>query len=46
MSGLNGLVTRKVGSGFSPVSKRSGKAVMKMTGMLDVFENVVDRIDA
>ena len=28
----NGLVIRKVGSGRSPVSRRSGKAVMKITG--------------
>ena len=28
----NGLVIRKVGSGRSPVSSRSGKAVMKITG--------------
>ena len=28
----NGLVMRKVGSGRSPVSSRSGKAVMKITG--------------
>src|SRR5688572_27988001 len=27
-----GLVIRKVGSGRSPVSRRSGKAVMKITG--------------
>ncbi len=33
MSGLNGLVTRKVGSGRSPVSSRSGNAVMKITGI-------------
>ena len=26
------MVTRKVGSGRSPVSRRSGKAVMKITG--------------
>src|SRR5687768_11726499 len=32
ISGLKGLVTRKAGSGRSPVSRRSGKAVMKMTG--------------
>src|SRR5690606_32279857 len=32
ISGLNGLVTRKVGSGRSPVNSRSGKAVMKITG--------------
>lgn len=33
ISGTNGLVMRKAGSGFSPVSKRSGKAVMKITGI-------------
>jgi len=37
MSGLKGLVTRKVGSGRSPVSNLSGKAVMKITGTLEVF---------
>ena len=32
ISGLNGFVTRKAGSGRSPVSSRSGNAVMKITG--------------
>lgn len=32
VSGWKGLVIRKVGSGRSPVSRRSGKAVMKITG--------------
>ena len=32
VSGSNGFVMRKVGSGRSPVSRRSGKAVTKMTG--------------
>src|SRR5687768_1201177 len=36
MSGLNGLVTRKVGSGRSPVSNRSGNAVIKITGSASV----------
>ena len=34
----NGLVIRKVGSGRSPVSSRSGKAVMKMTGTWNSLE--------
>ena len=32
VSGWKGFVIRKVGSGRSPVSSRSGKAVMKITG--------------
>lgn len=32
VSGWNGLVIRNVGSGRSPVSSRSGNAVMKITG--------------
>ncbi|MNJ03996.1 hypothetical protein D3C73_1645580 [compost metagenome] len=31
------MVTRKVGSGRSPVSSLSGNAVMKITGMALVF---------
>ena len=31
-SGSNGLATRKAGSVFSPVRRRSGKAVTKITG--------------
>jgi hypothetical protein len=34
VSGWNGLVIKKVGSGRSPVSSRSGKAVTKITGTL------------
>ncbi len=34
VSALNGLVMRNAGSGYSPVSKRSGYAVMKITGTL------------
>ena len=46
MSGANGLVIRKVGSGRLPVSSRSGKAVMKITGASKSGEEVVDRVDA
>ena len=42
----NGLVIRKVGSGRSPVSSRSGKAVMKITGTLNSAQDVLDRVDA
>ena len=42
----NGLVIRKVGSGRSPVSSRSGKAVMKITGTVEFGEDVLDRVDA
>ena len=42
----NGLVIRKVGSGRSPVSSRSGKAVMKITGTANCGEDVLDRVDS
>ncbi len=37
---------RKVGSGRVPVSSRSGKAVMKITGTENSDKNVLHRIDA
>ena len=41
----NGLVIRKVGSGRAPVSSRSGKAVMKITGTENSREDILDRVD-
>ena len=42
----NGLVMRNVGSGRSPVSSRSGKAVMKITGTENSARMSLHRIDA
>ena len=46
MSGVNGLVIRKAGSGRSPVSSRSGIGGDEDDRHLEAGEEVVDRVDA